>query len=99
MCSTVSHYSENGMIAHSGVFFVELGMQVSSNFKNGQDGASMKMNVVSIKILAFALMGTLACVFTAAAQQGAALEGKTAEQAYKNIQVLKGIPADQVTPS
>ncbi len=40
----------------------------------------------------------LAAVSLAAAQQQP-LEGKPAEQAFKNIQVLKGIPADQVVPT
>ena len=42
---------------------------------------------------------SLAAALLAAAQQPAQLEGKTAEQAFKNIQVLKGIPADQVIPT
>ncbi len=38
----------------------------------------------------------ISCI--AAAQQPP-VEGKTAEQVFKNIQVLKGIPADQITPT
>jgi photosynthetic reaction center cytochrome c subunit len=36
---------------------------------------------------------------TNAAQKGATLAVKTAEQQFKNIQILKGIPADQLIPS
>ena len=32
-------------------------------------------------------------------QQPQSLDGKTAEQVYKNIQVLKGTPADQLGQS
>jgi hypothetical protein len=39
----------------------------------------------------------IACI--AAAQQQPPTAGKTAEQVFKNIQVLKGIPADQITPT
>jgi len=43
----------------------------------------------------------LACavIFTAAADAQSAMAGKTAEQAFKNIQVLKGTPADQIFPA
>src|SRR5262245_14483481 len=41
--------------------------------------------------------GALALPSLADAQQPPA-EGRTAEQVYKNIQVLKGVPADQITP-
>jgi len=41
----------------------------------------------------------LATALLAAAQNPAQLQGKTSEQAFKNIQVLKGIPADQVIPT
>lgn len=50
-----------------------------------------KVGVTACLILATSLL--------AAAQQPAQLEGKTAEQAFKNIQVLKGIPADQLIPT
>lgn len=39
----------------------------------------------------------ISCI--AAAQQQPPTGGKTAEQVFKNIQVLKGIPADQITPT
>src|SRR5262245_17238122 len=41
--------------------------------------------------------GALALPSLADAQQPPA-EGRMAEQVYKNIQVLKGVPADQITP-
>src|ERR1700730_17944899 len=40
----------------------------------------------------------LCVVWMAGAQQPAASEGKTAEQAYKNIQVLQGTPVDIFLP-
>ena len=50
----------------------------------------------------FAAFGlVLAAAMGAGAQQGAPpdLTGKMAEEAYKNIQVLKGVPAEQVVPA
>jgi hypothetical protein len=41
----------------------------------------------------------VAALFTVGQQEPPSLEGKTAEQVYKNIQVLQGIPADQLDPA
>src|SRR5215471_21664369 len=59
---------------------------------------TMSTKLTSTRILTsvVGLMLVIACV--AAGQQRSA-EGKTAEQVYKNIKVLNGIPADQVTPT
>jgi hypothetical protein len=46
---------------------------------------------------AFSLV-LVAALFALGQQLPQSLEGKTAEQVYKNIQVLQGIPADQVNP-
>jgi Photosynthetic reaction centre cytochrome C subunit len=58
----------------------------------------MRTKLISMKILAGAAVLALALASYAAAQQQN-LEGKTAEQAYKNIKVLTGTPADQITPT
>jgi hypothetical protein len=52
-----------------------------------------------MKTLGAAAGLVLVTALLAAAQNPAQLQGKTAEQAFKNIQVLKGIPADQVIPT
>src|SRR5271165_2782829 len=59
----------------------------------------MRPELVSIKTAGAAVGLIFAAALLAAAQQPVQLEGKTAEQAFKNIQVLKGIPADQVVPT
>jgi hypothetical protein len=51
-----------------------------------------------MRILGSAAGLALAIVSLAAAQQQPPA-GSTAEQVYKNIQVLKGVPADQITPT
>jgi hypothetical protein len=55
----------------------------------------MSNNLVSGRKVAAAVCLIAASVFAAAAQQQS-MEGKTAEQVYKNIKVLKGTPADQL---
>jgi hypothetical protein len=52
--------------------------------------------VVAVLALAFAIAMVLAPLGPA---QSVPMEGKTAEEVYKNIQVLKGIPADQIIPA
>ncbi|HEY7405457.1 MAG TPA: c-type cytochrome [Candidatus Angelobacter sp.] len=53
-----------------------------------------------VLLIIFILAAALAAaVNRAGAQNPAADSGKTAEQVFKNIQVLKGIPADQLQPS
>lgn len=61
----------------------------------------MNSVLVSRRTVSAAFGLVLAAVLCAAAQQGAPpdLTGKTAEEAYKNIQVLKGVPAEQVVPA
>jgi hypothetical protein len=59
---------------------------------------TMWTKFISIRIFARAVGLTLLVTCLAAGQQRSA-EGKTAEQVYKNIKVLNGIPADQVTPT
>jgi hypothetical protein len=44
-------------------------------------------------------MACALCSVTAASAQNAPAAGKTAEQQFKNIQVLKGAPAEQVIPT
>ena len=53
---------------------------------------------ISIRVFAVITVLTLGTGGIAAAQQRGT-EGKTAEQVYKNIKVLNGLPANQVTPS
>jgi photosynthetic reaction center cytochrome c subunit len=57
----------------------------------------MRTTLVSMRILSGAAGLALATACLAAAQQPA--PGAPAEQVYKNIQVLKGVPADQITPT
>lgn len=61
-----------------------------------------------LAVTVLALCGAIVCALRAqsnAAPHGGAgapagqMEGKTAEQQFKNIQVLKGIPADQLIPT
>jgi len=61
----------------------------------------MRLDSTSLKKVGIAAALILGSVSLAAAQgpNPADLAGKTAEQAFKNIQVLKGIPADQVFPT
>src|SRR5215813_12011539 len=56
----------------------------------------MRMKLISMRILGSAAGLVLALAGLAAAQQ--TQPGQLAEQAYKNIQVFKGLPAEQVTP-
>ena len=58
----------------------------------------MATTFVSRRIVAAAVGSILAAAIFAGAQQQQ-LAGKTAEQAFKNIQVLKEIPAEQVVPT
>lgn len=55
----------------------------------------MSTRLISAKRAA-AVMGFLVATALAAAAQQPSMEGKTAEQVYKNIKVLKGTPADQL---
>lgn len=59
----------------------------------------MYKNLVSTRSAIAAIGLALAAVLLASAQQPQTMEGKTAEQYYKNIQVLQGIPADQLVPA
>jgi hypothetical protein len=52
--------------------------------------------VVAVFVLALVIAMVLARLGTA---QSVPMEGKTAEEIYKNIQILKGIPADQIIPA
>lgn len=58
----------------------------------------MRRKLISMRNLGGAAGLALALVCLAAAQRPTE-EGKTAEEVYKNIQVLKGTPADQITPT
>ena len=58
----------------------------------------MATTFVSRRIVAAAAGLVLTAVIFAGAQQPQ-LAGKTAEQAFKNMQVLKEIPAEQVVPT
>lgn len=58
----------------------------------------MAITSISRRILAAAAGSILATAIFAGAQQQQ-LAGKTAEQAFKNVQVLKDIPADQLVPT
>jgi len=58
--------------------------------------------VKGLRLLGFILLGSTFLGSTTVAQTAPAAapsSGKAAEQAYKNIQVLKGIPADQLIPT
>ncbi len=59
----------------------------------------MHIKLISMRTLGSACGLALAITCLAAAQQGQQLEGKTAEQAYKNIQVLNGTPAELLGPT
>jgi hypothetical protein len=59
----------------------------------------MATTFVSRRIVAAAAGLVLTAVIFAGAQQPQQLAGKTAEQAFKNVQVLKEIPAEQVVPT
>jgi photosynthetic reaction center cytochrome c subunit len=60
----------------------------------------MMRTLVSRRVMAAASGFVFAAVIFVGAQQPARqLEGKTAAQAYQNIQVLKDIPADKLIPS
>jgi photosynthetic reaction center cytochrome c subunit len=59
----------------------------------------MRNSLVSMRAVLAALGLALAVTGLTAAQQAPqALDGKTAEQVYKNIQILQGTPADQLNP-
>jgi photosynthetic reaction center cytochrome c subunit len=58
----------------------------------------MAKQFVSKRLLASCGVILAATISAAAQQQPVDMTGKTAEQVYKNIQVLKGVPADQVVP-
>jgi hypothetical protein len=60
----------------------------------------MRTQCISLRILggAAVLALSIACLAGAQGQQQP-MEGKTAEQVYKNIQVFKGTPAEQITPT
>jgi hypothetical protein len=58
----------------------------------------MRTKLISMRNFGGAAGLALAIACLAAAQRPPA-EGQTAEQVYKNIQVLKGTPADQITPT
>jgi hypothetical protein len=60
-------------------------------------GSIMRTTLISMRDAGRAAGFALAIACFAAAQQSPT-EGRTAEQVYKNIQILKGIPADQITP-
>jgi hypothetical protein len=59
------------------------------------------MNPKSKSVLAEVLAGAIAlsAFFTRAQSAVGPSAGKTSDQAFKNIQILKGIPADQLMPS
>ena len=61
----------------------------------------MNSVLVSRRTVSVAFGFVLMAALCAGAQQGGPpqLAGKTAEQAYQNIQVLKGVPAEQVVPA
>ena len=58
----------------------------------------MSTKLISMRSYLSAAGLALAISCLAAGQQRST-EGRTAEQAYKNLKVLNGIPADQVTPT
>ncbi len=55
----------------------------------------MSTRLISARRAAAVFSLVIACAFAVSAQQQS-MEGKTAEQFYKNIKVLKGTPADQL---
>ncbi len=59
----------------------------------------MKKTHVPALLIFFVAAALLMAVNRAGAQNAATDSGKTAEQVFKNIQVLKGIPADQLQPT
>jgi photosynthetic reaction center cytochrome c subunit len=59
----------------------------------------MRLDISSLRKVGIAGALIFGVTLSAAAQNPADMAGKTAEQAFKNIQVLKGIPADQVFPT
>jgi hypothetical protein len=61
----------------------------------------MKKTQVPALVLIFLIVAALVTAVNRAAAQNAAADNssKTAEQVFKNIQVLKGIPADQLAPT
>src|SRR5271168_2675723 len=73
----------------------------SKNSNIGKGCLLMNSVLVSRRTVSAAFGFVLAAVLCAGAQQGAPpdLTGKMAEEAYKNIQVLKGVPAEQVVPA
>jgi photosynthetic reaction center cytochrome c subunit len=59
----------------------------------------MQNTILSAQRAATVVGIALSAVLLAHAQGAAPIEGKTAEQVYKNIQVLKGTPAEQLNQS
>src|SRR5215472_1740438 len=61
----------------------------------------MKRTVIPVFLLISAIAIGFPVIKRATAQNAGAptAEGKTAEQVFKNIQTLKGVPADQVQPT
>ena len=61
----------------------------------------MRIRFISTRTIGAAAVLAIAASLSAAAQQPTPeqMAGKTAEQVYQNIQVLNGIPADQVIPT
>ncbi len=58
------------------------------------------MHKTHVSLFVVAAMGlALGAAILASAQQPQTMEGKTAEQYYKNIQVLQGTPADPLVPA
>src|ERR1044072_7768194 len=58
----------------------------------------MHIKILSLKSFGIAFVLTLAFISFARAQQPA-LDGKTAEQVFKNIQVMQGTPASELNAS
>jgi photosynthetic reaction center cytochrome c subunit len=58
----------------------------------------MAKHYISKQVVVSCAVILAATISAAAQQQPVDMTGKTAEQVYKNIQVLKGVPADQVLP-
>src|SRR5215813_10616696 len=59
----------------------------------------MRKNLRLLMSVLFAFVAVLAALLAARAQNPPPSAAKTAAQEYKNIQVLKDIPADQLIPS
>src|SRR5262245_31792061 len=98
----VAHYPQQRCVAN----IRDIALQFASCLTRGQvrihkrrlsRGDSMFGNL-KCTLLTGAMVAALTAGMTSAfAQSGGA--GRKAEDAYKNIQVLKGVPADQVIPA